>query len=1137
MATAAYNYVVTAHKPTAVTACATGHLTSPTDLNLVVARNNRVELHLVTPEGLRPLKELTIYGKISCMHLFTPTNESKDLLFILTSRYSAMILECVGDGEHLEILTRAHGNVADKIGKPCETGNLAIVDPQARCIVLRLYEGLIKVIPLDKDNSELKAYNIRVDELQIQDLQFLYGCPNPTIILIYQDVHGRHIKTHEISLKEKEFSKMPWKQDNVETEASTLIAVPEPYGGAIVIGQETITYLTGQSHVTIAPPLIKTSTIVCFGKVDANGSRYLLGDMSGRLFMLLLDKPEERGDPTVKVELLGEVNIPECITYLDNGVVFIGSRLGDSQLIKLNTEMDSVGQYVSVMQTFNNLGPIVDMVVVDLERQGQGQLVTCSGAFKEGSLRIIRNGIGIHEKASIELEGIKGMWSLSVNSPNHHNTIVLAFVGLTRVLTLSGEEVEETEITGFLADQQTFLASNVVHNQILQVTGQSCRLVTESTGALVHEWMPPEGRNISVVAANSSQIVAAAGQHIYYLTIQDGTLKMEATTTVEHEVACLDVSPLGEEDQALVVAVGLWNDISARILALPTLEENAKEFLGGDIIPRSILMTTFENHHYLLCAMGDGQLFYFTYSPTTGFLSDKKKVVLGTQPTTLRRFRSLSSTNVFACSDRPTVIYSSNHKLVFSKVNLREVTHMCPLNAEAYPNSLALATSEGITMGTIDEIQKLHIRTVPLGETPRRIAYQEETETFGVVTMRVDVQDSSGVRTSHKSASLGVHSTSSAASTSTLLKPPVQPPPEPGQEVETHNLLIISQNTFEVLHCYSFHPGEYALSICSTRLKDDPTVYYVVGTALVNPEQSESNVGRIILFSFHDGKLQQVAEKEIKGACYSLCEFQGKLLASISSTVRLFEWTNERELRLECSHFNNVVAICLKTKGDFILVGDLMRSLTLLQYKTLEGSFEEIARDYDPNWMTAIEILDDELFLGAEHSFNLFVCHKDSAATSDEERQQMQEVGRFHLGDFVNVFRHGTLVMQGVPEATTLTQGHVLYGTVHGALGLVTSLPLDLFNQLLELQKRLAKVIKSVGKIDHDFYRSFSTERKTERCEGFIDGDLIESFLDLNPDKMKEVSQGLMVSDGTGMKTEATVEDLIKIVEELTRIH
>lgn len=39
----------------------------------------------------------------------------------------------------------------------------------------------------------------------------------------------------------------------------------------------------------------------------------------------------------------------------------------------------------------------------------------------------------------------------------------------------------------------------------------------------------------------------------------------------------------------------------------------------------------------------------------------------------------------------------------------------------------------------------------------------------------------------------------------------------------------------------------------------------------------------------------------------------------------------------------------------------------------------------------------------------------------------------------------------------------------------------------------------------------YSTERKTDRCEGFIDGDLIESFLDLSPDKMKEVALGLMV--------------------------
>lgn len=55
------------------------------------------------------------------------------------------------------------------------------------------------------------------------------------------------------------------------------------------------------------------------------------------------------------------------------------------------------------------------------------------GGFKEGSLRIIRNGIGIQEHASIDLPGIKGIWALSVGSGKTlDNVLVLSFVGHTR---------------------------------------------------------------------------------------------------------------------------------------------------------------------------------------------------------------------------------------------------------------------------------------------------------------------------------------------------------------------------------------------------------------------------------------------------------------------------------------------------------------------------------------------------------------------------------------------------------------------------------------------------------------------------------------------------------------------------------
>ena len=42
-------------------------------------------------------------------------------------------------------------------------------------------------------------------------------------------------------------------------------------------------------------------------------------------------------------------------------------------------------------------------------------------------------------------------------------------------------------------------------------------------------------------------------------------------------------------------------------------------------------------------------------------------------------------------------------------------------------------------LGTIDDIQKLHIRTVPLGECVSRIAYQPETNTIAILTYRYEV--------------------------------------------------------------------------------------------------------------------------------------------------------------------------------------------------------------------------------------------------------------------------------------------------------------------------------------------------------------------------------------------------------------
>ena len=92
-------------------------------------------------------------------------------------------------------------------------------------------------------------------------------------------------------------------------------------------------------------------------------------------------------------------------------------------------------------------------------------LITASGAFKvsahsvgfrfhslllylqEGSLRVIRNGIGIEEAASVDLPGVKRLFSLRYKS-QFDNYILVSLANETHILELKGEELEDTQLLG-----------------------------------------------------------------------------------------------------------------------------------------------------------------------------------------------------------------------------------------------------------------------------------------------------------------------------------------------------------------------------------------------------------------------------------------------------------------------------------------------------------------------------------------------------------------------------------------------------------------------------------------------------------------------------------------------------------------
>jgi hypothetical protein len=63
----------------------------------------------------------------------------------------------------------------------------------------------LQVIPIDESGQLQEAFNLRLEELAVLDIQFLAGCARPTIAVLYEDskAYARHIKTYEVSLKDK----------------------------------------------------------------------------------------------------------------------------------------------------------------------------------------------------------------------------------------------------------------------------------------------------------------------------------------------------------------------------------------------------------------------------------------------------------------------------------------------------------------------------------------------------------------------------------------------------------------------------------------------------------------------------------------------------------------------------------------------------------------------------------------------------------------------------------------------------------------------------------------------------------------------------------------------------------------------
>jgi DNA damage-binding protein 1 len=629
-----------------------------------------------------------INGRITSLAALPLASHPTSLLFLTTDQHQYAVIGYKPDLPNY-MQTYASGSLKDEwnvLGAVSECGPLVAVDPHNRCIAMHLYDGLVTIFPINNNNNNNNnqtnsvlgpVFHARLEERTVLQLTMLHhmdaSATPPHLCLLHQDSRGaQHISTHVVDLPKSQLWSMTslagnqtmagkhveWlKKSRIDGGSSLLIPVPpsaaaaaaasssatsatttnQPSGGVVILGQRQITFcaLNHYKVMPIPPALLLSWDVL---PRDVSGMpRFLLGDEFGNLHMLTLITQNSKVI-ALQLDTLGSCTLSNTLQYLDHGLVFCGSTLGDSQLVQIHDEPIPVEEeymeddaalelgettYLSVEEEYTHLGPIVDFDLVPMAGSNrsegvQSRVVTASGSSKSGSLRVVQNGIGMKEYASVELSGIQNMWSLRQKFDDTRDAyLVQSFVGETRVLGVTSAEtsaetseqggdamkedepagdsnemmtdeevggtLEEVFLPGLESSASTLFVTNVVGDLFLQITETQLRLANAAGEVL--DTIEPQNQMTVATANEAGQVaVALRGGNVLYVEIADQKLRLVASKQMDREVSCLDINPfLGAEistaslkekraHKSAWCAVGLWDDFTVRLLSLESKE-------------------------------------------------------------------------------------------------------------------------------------------------------------------------------------------------------------------------------------------------------------------------------------------------------------------------------------------------------------------------------------------------------------------------------------------------------------------------------------------------------------------------------------------------------------------------------------
>jgi DNA damage-binding protein 1 len=378
--------------------------------------------------------------------------------------------------------------------------------------------------------------------------------------------------------------------------------------------------------------------------------------------------------------------------------------------------------------------------------------------------------------------------------------------------------------------------------------------------------------------------------------------------------------------------------------------------------------------------MADGNVVTYSFDPSTGEVSGRKSIVLGTREATFRALpRGNGLYNVFATCEHPSLIYASEGRLVYSAVTAENATTVCPFDSEAYPGSVAIATSGDLRIALVDTERTTHVQTLKVDETVRRIAYSPGLKAFGLGTIK------------------------------RILKG--------GEELMLSHFKLVDEIQFKELDTYALNEEELIECVIRCELPDGSgslAERFVIGTAYLDDQNTTSERGRILILEVTPERvLKLVTEVAVKGGCRCLAMCEGKIVAALIKTIVVYDVeykTASTPSLVKAATFRcSTAPIDITVTGAQIAIADLMKSMVVIEFQRgetgLPDKLVEVARHFQVTWATAVAEVDENTYLESDAEGNLIVLNRDPNGVTEDDRRRLTPSCEMLLGEMVNRIR------------------------------------------------------------------------------------------------------------------------------------